>query len=501
MRFDALTDAAPAESIALRQGDRSLSYGELRDQVARVAAAFQALGMAPGARVAVYLGKTFECVVAFHAISRAGGVFVPVNPQLKSGQVRHILADSGACLLLTSAARGRTLADDGALADDCRLLTVEEDWAQLLAGNPADVPSRTADDLAAILYTSGSTGLPKGVMLSHRNLCLGADSVASYLGVTADARILCVLPLSFDYGLSQINIAFLRGATAVLLDYLTPRDVVRAVERHGVTCLAGVPPLWLQLADADWPDAARQSLRILTNSGGRMPVPLTRRLQVLFPQARIFLMYGLTEAFRSTYLDPELVDRFPESIGQAIPHAEVLVMRPDGSLTADDEPGELVHAGPLVGQGYWRDPERTALRYRPAPPASSYGGMAVWSGDTVVRRADGLLYFVGRDDEMIKTSGNRVSPTEVEEAAYATGHVAEVAAFGVPDDRLGQAIRLIAAPASDVRDEEAESLLKAALAKSLPGYMQPKSIVWLDHLPRNANGKIDRTRLHKEYGQ
>jgi len=495
-RLDDLLARGAASATALVHGDRRVTYAELDALVTAAALAFVARGVEPGDRVAVYSPKSIEAVAAMLGVARAGGVLVPVNPVLKSGQVGHILADSGARLLVAPAARVAQLGDADALGT-AETMPIEEGWA----GAGASLPPRAGDggDLAAILYTSGSTGRPKGVMLSHRNLLVGAESVASYIGNHADDRILCVLPLSFDAGFSQLTTAFFAGAVAVLLDYLTPRDVVKAVERHDVTGITGVPPLWIQLAETQWPEAARRSLRYLANTGGRMPVPVTRRLRALFPQARLFLMYGLTEAFRSTYLDPGLVDDHPESIGKAIPNADVMVVRADGGEAGPDEPGELVHAGPLVAQGYWRDPARTAERFRPAPAWSKLGGTAAWSGDTVRRDADGLLYFVGRADEMIKTSGNRVSPTEVEEGAYATGAVAEAVALGVPDDRLGQSILLVASPAAGRSEEEAEATLRGAMAAALPGYMLPKRVLWLPELPRNANGKLDRSRLRQEH--
>jgi acyl-CoA synthetase (AMP-forming)/AMP-acid ligase II len=333
-------------------------------------------------------------------------------------------------------------------------------------------------------------------MLSHANLWLGAISVAHYLGLGSDDRTLALLPLSFDYGQNQLLSTWAAGGCVHPLDYLTPRDVVRAIGRLGITTLAGVPPLWIQLGEIDWPAASVAPLRRLTNTGGRMSVPLVRRLRALFPQARLFSMYGLTEAFRSTYLDPALIDDHPDSIGKAIPFAEILVVRPDGSVTADGEPGELVHAGPLVAQGYWRDDERTAQRFRPAPAASRHGGTAVWSGDTVVRGADGLLRFVGRDDEMIKSLGNRISPTEIEEAAVASGAAAEAVALGIADERQGQAILLYARPAG----EGAEARLTDWFKRNLPGFMQPARIIWRDALPRNANGKLDRAALKAEAG-
>jgi acyl-CoA synthetase (AMP-forming)/AMP-acid ligase II len=249
----------------------------------------------------------------------------------------------------------------------------------------------------------------------------------------------------------------------------------------------------VQLIEAAWPPRAALSLRRLTNSGGRLPVSIVRRMRELFPAAEIHLMYGLTEAFRSTSLDPALLDAHPDSIGTAIPFAEVMTSRPDGSLAAPWEEGELVHAGPLVAKGYWNDPARTAERFRPAPHASAHGGTAVWSGDRVRQDEAGLFYFVAREDAMIKTSGNRVSPTEVEEAAVSSGAVLEAVALGYPDHRLGEAIALIVRGARD-----GEDALRAHLRRELPNFMQPSAILWRDELPRSPNGKLDRERLKQE---
>jgi acyl-CoA ligase (AMP-forming) (exosortase A-associated) len=420
---------------------------------------------------------------------------VPVNPVLKGQQVAHILADSGAALVVTHRARAAGLGDA-----PCPVLLLETDWAELLAARAPAADPPGGDALAALLYTSGSTGRPKGVMVTHANLLIGARSVAAYLGTGADDHVLSVLPLSFDFGFSQLTTAFLSGACAVLLDYLTPRDVVQACARHGITQLAAVPPLWVQLAAQDWPSHAVAPLRTLSNSGGRLPVPTVRRLRSLFPAARLHLMYGLTEAFRSTTLPPELVDSHPDSIGRAIPDAEILVVRPDGTLTYNGEPGELVHCGPLVTQGYWQDPVRTAERFRPAPPAARLGGMAVWSGDTVVRDADGLISFVGRADETIKTMGTRISPTEIEELAYQSGAVAQAVALGVADEVAGQRIRLVAAPAAGLDPAAAEAQLMAHFRKEAAPFMHPAAVVWLDALATSANGKLDRAALRERFG-
>ncbi|HEY6869488.1 MAG TPA: AMP-binding protein, partial [Novosphingobium sp.] len=321
----------------------------------------------------------------------------------------------------------------------------------------------------------------------------------TYLGLDASDRTLAVLPFAFDYGQNQLFSTWYAGGVVVPLDYLTPRDVVKAVSRHDITTLAAVPPLWVQLAEQDWPADAGASLRRLTNSGGALTVPLVRRLRTLFPQARLFAMYGLTEAFRSTFLDPALIDSHPTAMGKAIPHAEVLVIDDHGEVAGDGVEGELVHCGPLVAQGYWRDPERTAERFRPAPPASRYGGTAVWSGDRVRRDGDGLLYFIGRRDAMIKSSGNRISPQEIEDAALATGLVAEAVALGVPDPRLGQAVHLVVRAIDKSLDNDRG--LKDKLLSELPNFMQPAAIHWREVMPIGPNGKLDRSRLLAELVQ
>ncbi len=494
--LDHLTQKGEPQAPALLTREGPLDYAGLEQAVGALAAALRARGLEAGDRVASWLPKTRMTSVLPLACARAGLVHVPINPLLKHAQVAHILADSGASLLVTGAARLATLAE-GDLPAGCTAVE-EEEGAAMLAAADRSAPSQSdPDDLAALLYTSGSTGRPKGVMLSHANLWLGAVSVAHYLRLSAEDRTLAVLPLSFDYGQNQLLSTWAAGGEVIPIEYLSARDVIRAVERHDVTTLAGVPPLWVQLIEAAWPPRAALSLRRLTNSGGRLPTSVIRRMREMFPAAETFPMYGLTEAFRSTWLDPALVDEHPDSIGTAVPLAEVMVLRPDGTETEAGEPGELVHAGPLVAQGYWNDPERTAERFRPAPAASHYGGTAVWSGDTVKRDEQGLLYFVSRADAMIKTSGNRVSSTEVEEAAIASGHVAEALAMGVPDDRLGQAIALIVRPAPP-HGREVESDLRNYLRRELPNFMQPAHILSRTDMPKSPNGKLDREALRQE---
>jgi acyl-CoA ligase (AMP-forming) (exosortase A-associated) len=496
-----------------------LSYEGLAAAVRAVADALLALGVASGERVAVYLEKREETVSAMFGAAAAGAVFVPVNPLLKPDQVGYILGDCNVRVLVTSRERLGQLTGILAECPDLHTVIVTGmactpdqvppgaairfvSWSACIGSAPASPGHRRIDgDMAAILYTSGSTGKPKGVVLSHRNLVAGALSVSGYLSNTCADRILCVLPLSFDYGLSQLTTAFASGACAVLMNYLLLRDIIDAVEQEGITGLAAVPPLWIQLSHLSWPRPT--ALRYITNSGGVMQRPALDKLRAALPHTQVFLMYGLTEAFRSTFLPPEQLDARPDSIGMAIPNAEVMVLRPDGSPCRAGEPGELVHRGALVAMGYWNDPARTAERFKPLPPREAglpLVELAVWSGDTVRRDAEGYLYFVGRSDDMIKTSGYRVSPAEIEEVVYQTGLVGEAVAVGVAHPVLGQAVVLLATAAPGVA-LDGEILLNAC-KRALPSYMLPARIdIWHVPLPRNPNGKIDRARLAGELMQ
>lgn len=486
---DILTAGAP-EDVILRVGEMGLTRADVQAKVRLAASCLAEAGVVPGDRVVVWLPKSIDAVVCYWAAAHLGAVFVPISPVLKPNQVVHILKDSGACALVTTPERLQS-ASDILLThiQNIKIITELYNKNNVLI----NLFKANSDDLVALLYTSGSTGMPKGVMLSHRNLCTGAASVAQYLKLTSKDRILCVLPLSFDYGLNQVISAFLVGAQAVLYEYLLPKDVLNALAQYQITGLAGVPTLWVQLAMIpDWP--ALPSLRYTTNSGGPMPTHTLSVLMEKLTSCQFYLMYGLTEAFRSTYLDPSLARAHPDSIGQAIPHAEVRVVDAHGQEVPCDVDGELVHMGPLVALGYWKDPERTAQRFRPAPPcAQTPGSRAVWSGDRVRRDAQGLLYFIGRDDEMIKTSGYRISPTEIEDVLYGLKTVHEAVACGVSDPILGQII----AVALSLRAGEVltEADVVQHCRAHLPPYMVPKQIALCDALPHTPHGKLDRAGI------
>ncbi len=395
--LDHLAELASArgmgEAPALVLRDEVLNHDELRQRVDRLAGWLAHEIPQTGARVASWAAKgELTCLLPL-AAARAGLVHVPINPLLKRAQAAHILSDSGAVMLIATGTRLASLNSEDA-AETCVLLEEQEALAAAYGAALSHGPSDAdPDTLAAILYTSGSTGRPKGVMLSHANLWLGAVSVAHYLKLQGDDVTLAVLPLSFDYGQNQLLSTWYAGGSVVPLDFLFPRDVVKACTRYGVTTLAAVPPLWVQLTEIEWAAEASAPLRRLTNSGGALTTDLVDDLRQIFPQADLYPMYGLTEAFRSTYLDPSLVDAHPTSMGTAIPFAEILVIDDNGNVAGPGEEGELVHCGPLVAQGYWQDAERTAERFKPSPNASTYGGTAVWSGDRVKRAANRIALF------------------------------------------------------------------------------------------------------------
>ncbi len=507
------------DALALTDGKKSLSYAALQAAVSGFSNGLLSLGLQRGERVAIYLEKRFETVVASFGAPAAGGVFVPLNPLLKPEQVGYILRDCNVRVLVTSPERLALLQETLPACHDLRHVVVLDSdkppptlgglnvvgWREFLDAPPAPAHRVIDTDMLGILYTSGSTGKPKGVVLSHRNMVAGAKSVASYLGNHPGDTLLAALPLSFDAGFSQLTTAFHVGARVVLLNYLLPRDVLKAIEREKVTGLTAVPPLYIQLTQLAWPESVSEHLRYFANTGGRMPRETLAALRGHLPKAKPYLMYGLTEAFRSTYLPPEEVDRRPDSIGKAIPNAEILVLREDGTPCAPNEPGELVHRGALVGMGYWNDVEKTGERYKALPthaPGREAGlvlpEIAVFSGDTVRMDEEGFLYFIGRRDEMMKTSGYRVSPTEVEEILYATKMVGECVAFGVDDDRLGQVIQIIATPRGG-DDLDVDALLAECRVR-MPAYMVPAGIeLRQGPLPRNPNGKIDRKTLSTEW--
>ena len=503
-------------ALAVTYKSEHRTYIQILKEIDRFSNTLLETGLQKNDRVGIYLPKQIEVITTLFATSKAGGVFVPINPALKGRQVQHILSDCTIRYLVTSAIWLNTLNEYIAAYPHLEVIFLVDseqcgqpaalnitciNWHSAKIGSPCrQNPTIPDTDLAAIFYTSGSTGKPKGVMLSHRNIVFGAHSVSQYLGNSSADKILAVLPFSFDYGFSQITTAFLSGAHLVLIEYLLPNDILKTIKNENITGFAAVPSLWNQLITLDWSIEASASLRYITSSGDTMPKAVLDVLREKLPTAKIYLMYGLTEAFRSTYLPPEQLNNRPTSIGKAVPYAEVAVLREDGSPCDPNEPGELVHKGPLVSLGYWGDTLKTKERFRPIPKAAAgplSDKIAVWSGDTVTQDEAGYLYFVGRADEIIKTSGYRVSPAEIEAVLYESKLVENAVVVGVPHPQIGSAI-IAATTASNADVKNSQELLKICRA-NLPNYMVPHAIEWKDSLPRNLNGKFDRALLASQY--
>lgn len=488
-------------------GAERLGNREFAGRVQGVATGLRDAGFAPGDRLAVHLHRCADEAVALLAAAVAGGIAVPVHPKLKDDQVAHVLADCEPWAVVTSATKGALLADPGRVLGGRRLYAVGAAPREVSAAPfeslravARELPPPEPDAPAILLYTSGSTGLAKGVVQSHANLTLGAAVVAGYLRLGPADHLLGLLPLSFDYGLNQLLSALHTGCRITAADFLGAgelKELLRAVRPTG---LAGVPSLWHEVArglgQGTLDAACGQSLRYVTNSGGRLAPACVRALRSAWPHVQVFSMYGLTEAFRSAFLPPGAIDSRPDSFGKAVPGVELLVIDPDsGALCEGPCTGELVHAGAFVAPGYWRQPAATAERFRPDP--RGLPGTVVYTGDLVRRDEEGFHYFVGRRDRMLKVAGHRISPDEVAQALNGVDDVRECAVFGVEGGELGH--RIVLCAAGDPEDASLpERLLRQCRAR-LPAYMVPARIAVVGELPRTPHGKVDLERLRREH--
>jgi acyl-CoA ligase (AMP-forming) (exosortase A-associated) len=504
------------EKEALVHGAERLTYREVAAQVAGVAAGLKKAGIRRGDRVGIYLEASVAQVISIFGISQAGAVFVPINIQLVPAQVAHIAKDCGMKAVITRPAKLEILAEllpqipslefvvlAGEVEAPGIPLPTHRFESLIRTEAPPAHDQTVSKDLAAILYTSGSTGKPKGVMLSHANVMAGSTIVSTYLGITEAERILAVLPFSFDAGMNQLMTAFQQGGTLVLINFVFAREIVQVLFKERITGLAGVPTLWSLLAQ---PNSTLQkqplpALRYITNTGGAMSLVVLAVLRKALPTTQVFLMYGLTEAFRSTYLPPDEVDRRPGSMGKAIPDTEILVVKENDQLCQPGEVGELVHRGPTVSMGYWGRPEDTNRVLRPNPLLPLELGdceRVCYSGDLVKTDEEGFLYYMGRRDAMIKSSGFRISPTEVEEALFQSGKLQQAAVIGIPDEALGQSIKAFVVPRDGVAIDPDE--LISHCGEKLPRYMVPKAVEVLGQLPQTTSGKVDYPSLRRREG-
>lgn len=495
--FASLLSRAGAEfgsrpAIVTRAG--AISFESLATRAAGFASALREAGVRPGHRCAILIRDPADAAAAFFAVLGVGAVGLNVNELYRPRQVEYVLQNSRATTFLTSDEVLQTLPRQ--LETGAAILNVSEvrrpDHASFEA-----VPA-SGDGEAQITYTSASTGMPKGVVMSHSALWAGVRIVARYLGLEGSDRIASLLPFSFVYGFNQLTTALFTGAALIVERSTLAPEIVETIRREHVTVLAGVPPLWHQLMGVrSFREEPVPTLRIMTCAGGRLPPAAVRELRRAQPQARLFLMYGLTEVFRSTYLPAEEVDAHPDSMGRAIPESEVYVVREDGTLADVDEVGELVHGGPTVGIGYLGDPEATRRVFRPNPflrAGQSGPDRVVFSGDLVRRDPEGRLYYVARRDRMIKTLGFRVSPDEVCDVLQASGEVQDAAVVSEGDPVRGE--RIVACVI--LRERGSLDALTRYCRLELPRHMQPARYVVLESIPRNASGKHDIPTLRSQ---
>lgn len=506
---DFLRDSARRlpDKVALVCGGRRLTYAQLEAASNRLAGAMRQHGVGRGDRVAIFLNNSAEAVIGIFATLKAGAAFVVVNPTTKHDKLAYILGNCAARGLLADARMkrseldalrdatpslafivlcGRGAGEAAAGQRDCLAFdTIQESF-------PAEPLPRVNIDLdpACLIYTSGSTGDPKGVLSDHGNVVFATASIIAYLANVEDDVVICVLPLSFDYGLYQLLMVFRFGGTLVLETSFTyPAAILKRIEQERVTGFPGVPTMFAILLNMDLSSFDLSSLRYLTNTAAALPPSHIRQIRDRFPWARLYSMYGLTETKRTLYLPPEEIERRPGSVGIAIPGTEVWIEGEDGGRLGPDEVGELVVRGRHVMRGYWGAPEATAERYRPGPLP---GERVCHTGDLFRMDADGYFYFVGRKDDIIKSRGEKVAPKEVENVLHALPGVTAVAVVGVADPLMGEAVKaFIVVNGAPLTETE----VMAHCRKHLEDFMVPKYVEFRPELPTTPSGKIKKTGL------
>lgn len=507
-RAASLRGAEPFLCVA----QETVSATELLRRVEAVAKGLRARGFSRGDRLAVHLHRCVDEAVSLLAAAAAGGIAVPIHPKLKDAQVAHVLDDAAPWAVVTSPVKGALLQDQERVLAGRRTFVVGTDAGDAAARRESfealahgassatgELAAPPSADPAILLYTSGSTGLSKGVVQSHQNLVRGARIVAGYLGITAHDHVLALLPFSFDYGLNQLLASMHVGCRVTAADFLGLGELAALLRTVRPTGLAGVPSLWHECARGLASGALHaddgSSLRYVTNSGGRLGLDDLRAIRAAWPRTQVFAMYGLTEAFRSAFLDPSRIDERPDSFGRALPGVELLLVDPaTGAVLEGPGMGELVHAGELVALGYWNRPDATSQRFRPDPRGT--GKTVVYSGDLVRRDEEGLLYFVARNDRMLKVQGHRISPDEVAAALSGCAGIGEVAVLGLDGGASGH--RIVVVVGGDPADRELPSRALRQCRARLPAYMVPSEVRVLPQLPHTQNGKIDLQKIQRD---
>ncbi len=494
-----------ANKPAIVAEGKPYTYTELLRAACALAHAMRARGLRRGDRVAIYMDNTWPCVVSIYGTLIAGASFLVINPQTKADKLMFLLRDSGASVLITDGHLANVFLPALDAADALRAVICSgalptsparpiEAFDSVLASAPASPPGDAPAiplDLAALIYTSGSTGSPKGVMQTHQSMVFAVGSLIEYLRLSEAHRLLCVLPLAFDYGLYQLLMSITLGGTLVLeRSFIYPAEIFNRMKETSVTVLPGVPTIFATLIAAHARSAlCFPSVTRLTNTAAALPDSAVPKLRAIFPNALIYKMYGLTECKRVCYLEPELVESKPGSVGKAIPGTEVYLLAADGEPVPPGETGILHVRGPHVMLGYWNRPDLSGEMLK---PGRLPGERVLCTHDYFRMDTEGYLYFVGRSDDIIKTRGEKVSPAEVENALHGIPGIRQAAVVGIPDPLLGEAIRayVVAEPGVQLNERQIRALCAGLLEK----FMVPKEVLFVDSLPETTTGKVS-TRL------
>lgn len=498
------------DKVALICDDKRLTYKEINDLADHLAAGLLSMGIRKQDRIVIFLDNSVESVISLFGILKAGAIFVMLNSAIRPKKLNYILKDSGAAALITHSNKLKTISEAVGGAEELesivwvgnvsgshesisriRSFSYDDICSRPQGSSPKPPASLIDIDLATIIYTSGSTGEPKGVMSAHYNVVAAVRSIVQYLENVEEDIILNVLPLSFDYGLYQVLMGFFFGGTVALeKSFAYPYKILERLSAEKVTGFPIVPTMAAILLHME--DLSRfdfSSLRYMTNTAAALPAKHIRELQSLFPHVKIYSMYGLTECKRVSYLPPDQLASKPDSVGIPMPNEEVFIVDEKGRELGNGEVGELVVRGSNVMQGYWNDPEATALRFRPGRYSCE---SLLYTGDLFKKDAEGFLYFVGRKDDIIKTKGEKVSPKEIENILCELEGVVDAAAVGVPDEICGQVIKVFISVNGGGLTHEA---VMRHCRENLEPFMVPKYVVFQSSLPKSANGKIDKKKL------
>ncbi len=500
-----------ASKTAIIYKDKEYTYKEMLDAAMSLATLLVKDGLRKGDRVAIYMNNSWESVVSIYAVLLAGGIFLMINPQTKANKLRFILKDSGAVAMVAESKLKReinegikglrglmllVLSGENFIVRNRSILVEDFDVAAKKDIDSTCLHKVIANDLAALIYTSGSTGFPKGVMLSHQNMVFTSWSLIEYLRLQEYDRIMLVIPLSFDYGLYQLLMSVTIGGTLIVeQSFSFPSTIYKKIEKYSPTVFPGVPTIYAMMLSAHKKSGLQfDCINKITNTAAALPYEYVPGLKRLFPNALIFMMYGLTECKRVSYLEPELVDVKPGSVGKAIPGTEVFLIAEDGKPVLNGEPGILHVRGPHVMLGYWNNKKLSAEMLRSGNLPYE---RVLCTNDWFRKDKEGYLYFLGRNDDIIKTRGEKVSPVEVENVILAVKAVREVVVFGIPNELLGEEV--VAVVTCDGDEQHVKENALQECAKHLESFMIPSRLIVIDEMPKSLNGKIDKKELKERF--